>query len=160
VVDSKKAAVSDLLRAPILFINGHNAPEFADSEKKTLREYLERGGSIFAEACCGSAEFDRGFRRLMLKMFPEKKGALRPLPDDHSIWRSRHIIPAAVHPLWGVSRGDRTAVVYSPTDLSCYWSQAKRSPVNPAVIKAIKVGQNVIDGLTARKLPPDKLSQP
>ena len=33
------------------------------------------------------------------------------------------------------------------------------SPANPAVIKAIRVGQNVIDYATGRKLPPDKLSE-
>jgi RNA polymerase sigma factor (sigma-70 family) len=160
MVDSKEATVSDLLQAPILFINGHNAPKFADSEKKTLREYVERGGSVFAEACCGSADFDRGFRQLISEFFPDKQDALRPLPDDHPIWRSRHFIPAAVHPLWGITRGGRTAVVYSPKDLSCYWNQAKHHPANPAVIKAIRIGENVIDTLTARTLPPDKLSEP
>ena len=49
-------------------------------------------------------------------------------------------------------------VIYSPKDLSCYWNQSEHSPANPAVIKAIKVGQNVIDYVTGRELPPDKLS--
>ena len=31
---------------------------------------------------------------------------------------------------------------------------------NPAVIKAISVGENVIDYVTGRQLPPDKLSEP
>ena len=42
-------------------------------------------------------------------------------------------------------------VIYSPKDLSCYWNQSERSPANPAVIKAIKVGQNVIDYVTGRE---------
>jgi len=160
VVDSKKATVPDLLRAPILFINGHNAPEFTISEKKNLHEYVERGGFIFAEACCGSADFDRGFTKLVEELFPEKQDQLRPLPDDHPVWRARHLLLSEIHPLWGIRRGGRTAVIYSPSDLSCYWNQSERGPANPAVIKAIRVGQNVIDHVRGRKLPPDKLSDP
>jgi hypothetical protein len=160
VVDSKKATVPDLLRAPILFINGHQAPEFTRDEKKSLREYVDQGGSIFAESCCGRAEFDRGFRALMEELFIERQEQLRPLADDHPIWRAKHLIVSEIHPLWGISRRGRTAVIYSPSDLSCYWNQSERSPANPAVIKAIRVGQNVIEYATGHKLPPDKLSDP
>ena len=160
VVDSRKATVPDLLRAPILFINGHNAPEFTLAEKKNLREYVDRGGSIFAESCCGRAEFDRGFKTLMAEMFLDTHEELRPLADDHPIWRARHVLSPEIHRLWGISRRGRTVVIYSPRDLSCYWNQSERSPANPAVIKAIKVGQNVIEYATGHKLPPDKLSDP
>jgi len=160
VVDSQKATVPDLLRAPILFINGHSAPEFTVSEKKNLREYVDRGGRIFAEACCGSAGFDRGFKKLMEEVFTDKQEQLRTLADDHPVWRARHLLSFEIHPLWGISRGGRTAVIYSPKDLSCYWNQSERSPANPAVIRAIQVGQNVIDYVTGRKLPADKLSDP
>ncbi len=160
VVDAKKATVPDLLRAPILFINGHSAPEFTIAEKKNLREYVERGGFILGEACCGSADFDRGFRRLMDELFSEKPGQLQRLPDDHPVWRARHLLPAVIHPLWGIRRGGRTAVIYSPSDLSCYWNQSGRGLTNPAVVKAVRIGQNVIDAATGRTLPPDKLSEP
>jgi hypothetical protein len=43
-------------------------------------------------------------------------------------------------------------------DLSCYWNQSERSATNPAVIKSIKVGQNVIDYATGREMPADKLT--
>jgi hypothetical protein len=59
----------------------------------------------------------------------------------------------------GIPRGFRTAVIYSPKDLSCYWNQSQRVPANPAVIKAIRLGQNIIDYVTSRELPPDKLSE-
>jgi RNA polymerase sigma factor (sigma-70 family) len=160
VVDSRKATVADLLRAPILFINGHDATEFTIPEKNKLLEYVERGGSIFAEACCGSPDFDKGFRKLIEELFPDKQDELRPLADDHPIWQSRYVLPSEIHPLCGVKRGNRTVIVYSPKDLSCYWNQAKGSSANPAVIKALKIGHNVVDALTGRKLPPDKLSDP
>ena len=155
------ATVPDLLQpAPIVFINGHEAPEFTLAEKKNLREYVDRGGFIFAESCCGRTEFDRGFKTLMEELFIDKQEQLRPLADDHPIWRSKHLLRSETHPVWGISRRGRTVVVYSPSDLSCYWNQSERSPANAAVIKAIRVGQNVIDYATGRSVPDDRLSDP
>ena len=56
--------------------------------KKNLRDYVEQGGFIFAEACCGRAEFDQGFRALMKEIFPEPEYELHPLAEDHAVWRS------------------------------------------------------------------------
>ncbi len=160
VVNSKTATVTDLQRAPILFLNGHKAPEFSPLEKKNLRDYIDRGGFLFAEACCGEREFDQGFRRLMKEIFPEDESTLRPLAEDHLVWRSRWFIDPANNPLWGIQRGSRMVVVYSPKDLSCYWNQADHDPRNPAVDRAIKIGQNVVDFVTKRETPPDKLAFP
>ena len=60
----------------------------------------------------------------------------------------------------GTDHGPRTVVTYSPRDLSCYWNQAERSAANPAVTKAIKVGQNVIEYATGGKILADKLAIP
>ncbi len=158
-VDSTKATVADLKRAPILFMNGHKAPELAPAERQTLRAYVERGGVIFGEACCGSVEFDKGFRSLMKELFPEQADALRPLPDDHPVWRSKHRLDPQAHPMLGIPRGFRTVVIYSPKDLSCYWNQAERVRDNPAVVRAVRVGQNVVDYVTGREAPADKLSE-
>jgi hypothetical protein len=92
-------------------------------------------------------------------MFPAKHDELRPLPDDHPNWQARFQLTPQTHRLWGIRRGDRTVVIYSPTDLSCFWNGSELNPANPAVIKAIRVGQNAIDYATGRKLPPDKLSE-
>ncbi len=70
VVDPGIASVPELLQAPIIFFNGHKAPEFSALARQNLREYVEQGGFIFAEACCGSREFDAGFKRLMKEIFP------------------------------------------------------------------------------------------
>ena len=159
MVDSRNATVLDLLRAPILFFNGHKSPEFSAPERANLRAYIEEGGTIIAEACCGSADFDRGFRKLMEEMFPDKKEQLRRLPDNHAILRGTLLQNAERHPLWGIDRAGRTAVIYSPTDLSCYWNQSEHHPPQPAVSEAVKVGQNMVDYATGRVLPPDKLSE-
>ncbi len=160
IVDSRKATVLDLLRAPIVFMNGHKTPDLNPAERMNLRAYVEEGGVIFAEACCGSADFDQGFRSLMKEMFPKPEEELRRLPDDHPIWRAGHQLPENAHPpVLGIRRGARTVVIYSPKDLSCYWNLSEQERDNPAVKKAVGVGQDVIDYVTGRTLPPDKLSE-
>jgi hypothetical protein len=158
VVDPAIASVSELLQAPIIFFNGHRVPEFNALAKQNLREFIEQGGFIFADACCSSAEFDAGFKDLMKEIFPEEQFKLRPLSEDHPVWRAKHLLAPSAYELWGIEHGCRTVVIYSRLDLSCYWNQAESSPVNPAVIKAIKIGQNVVDYATGREMPADKLT--
>jgi hypothetical protein len=158
VVDPRIATIQELLQAPIVFFNGHEAPDFSAQAKENLRAFVEQGGFIFADACCNSRAFDHGFKRLMRELFPEPGFELRPLSEDHPVWRSKHLLSPDAHPLLGIEHGCRTVVIYSPADLSCYWNQSERSPANPAVIKAIKVGQNVIDYATGREMPADKLT--
>jgi hypothetical protein len=157
VVDPGTATVQDLLQAPILFFNGHRLPEFGVAARQSIREYVEQGGFLLADACCGKSEFDQGFRQLMKEIFPEDGYQLRPLPPDHPVWRARHLLSPEVYPLWGIEHGCRTVVIYSPQDLSCYWNQSEHSPDNTAVIRAVKVGQNIIDYATGREMPADKL---
>ena len=157
VVDPNAAEVEDLLQAPILFFNGHEAPVFGDQARRKLREYVEQGGFIFADACCASPAFNRGFRALMKEIFPEPEYELHPLAAEHPIWRARWPLSPEVHPLWGIEHGCRTVVVYSPADLSCFWNQSENQPENPAVVKAKRVGMNVVDYATGRELPADKL---
>ena len=54
VVDPETASVPDLMQAPIAWFNGHEASSLGPQARKNLREYVEQGGFIFAEACCGS----------------------------------------------------------------------------------------------------------
>ncbi len=105
VVDPSTATVEDLMQAPILYITGHEAPEFDAQAKKNIREFVEQGGFILAEACDGRSEFDAGFRLLMEELFPEKEAELHPLAAEHPVWRSKHLLTPDVHPLWGIERG-------------------------------------------------------
>ncbi|MGC8641285.1 MAG: DUF4159 domain-containing protein [Isosphaeraceae bacterium] len=157
VVDPAVASVADLLQAPILFFNGHEVPEFSAQAKDNIREYVEQGGFLFADACCHSKKFDAGFRALVKELFPEPEYKLRLLSDDHPVWRAKHLLTPRAYPLWGIEHGCRTFLIYSPKDLSCYWNQAERAADNTAVILATKVGQNVVDYATGKELPADKL---
>jgi hypothetical protein len=160
VVDPSVSTVEDMLQAPIGYFNGHEAPAFSEAGKTRLRDFVEQGGVIVADACCSRREFDRGFRALMKEIFPEPELELHPLAADHAVWRSKYDLHelADKHPLWGIEHGCRTVVIYSPDDLSCYWNQLENVPGNPGVRRATALGQNIVDYATGRELPADKLA--
>ena len=157
IVDPSVSSVEDMLQAPIAFFNGHEPPRFTKDGAKRVREYVDQGGFLLADACCNRSEFDHGFRGLMRAIFPEPQYQLHKLPKDHPVYRTRHVLTAELVPLEGIEYGCRTVVIYSPNDLSCCWNQMENSPENPAVILASRVGQNVVEYATGRVLPADKL---
>ena len=160
VIDPAAATVEDLLQAPVLFISGRQAPQFTAEQKAKLRDYVDRGGFIFAEGCCGGGEFEQGFRKLMSEVFPEQEYKLRLLPPEHPIWRAEEPVdPNYLRPLWGIDIGCRTSVVFCPEDLSCYWELARpgrRQPLPEAVqaeVAAVSaIGANVMAYATNREL--------
>ncbi len=159
VLNPQAATVEDMLQAPVLFISGKDVPEFTDEQKKRLRDYIDRGGFIFAEACCGGA-FEDGFRALMDDVFPEPEYKLRLLPPEHPVWRAEEPVdPRYVRPLWGIDIGCRTSVVFCPSDLSCYWELARpgREDRLPASVReeveaCRAIGINVMAYATNREL--------
>ena len=160
VVDPNVAKVEDMLQAPIAFFNGHEAPILTEQGEQNLRSFVDQGGFIFAEACCGKAEFDRGFRALMKRVFPDPEYNLHALAADHAVWRAKWPLNPDDHPLLGIEHGCRTVVIYSPEDLSCDWNQMETQGGLPRVTKSTRIGQNVVDYATGRELPADKLSTP
>ena len=159
-IDSDKASVDDLLQAPVLFFNGRRAPDFSDEEKAELRNYVDRGGFIFAEACCGGTDFEKGFRKLMEQVFPEPEYKLRLLTPEHPIWHAEEPVdPRYVRPLWGIDLGCRTSVVFCPQDLSCYWELAQHARerklpkrVDDEIAAALSIGVNVLAYATNREV--------
>lgn len=154
------AKVEDLLQAPIAFMNYHEPIRLGDEGKAALKSYIEQGGFLFAEACCSKPEHDDGFRSLVAELFPREQGyELKPLADEHPVWRARYQLDPGSTPLWGIELGCRTVLIYSPQDLSGYWNHIYNQPDNPAVIKARRVAQNVVDYATGREPPEPKLKQ-
>jgi hypothetical protein len=157
--------VADLMQSPIAYMNGHQAPQFTDAEKAVLKEYVEQGGFILAEACCGQKNFDTGFRALMKELFPDN--ALRPLSPEHPIWRAHALVrpPEAggYFPLEGVEMGCKTVVVYSPKDLSCFWeSNQFEKPKGQAeegkAHLAFRLGANIVAYATGMEPPKPRLT--
>jgi hypothetical protein len=152
-------SVAELLQAPVVFFNGHTNPDLnlRDGEVHLLREYIEQGGFVFVEACCGSPKFDEGFRRLVKRICPGRE--LQPLSEGHPIWTAAYSIDPRTSPykLEGVDFGCKTCLVYSPQDLSCYW-ESNRLADDDRTVLAFRVGANVIAYATGLEPPKDKLT--
>jgi hypothetical protein len=160
-MDAANASVEDLLQAPVLYISGSQAPNLLPHAKK-LRDYVDRGGFIFGEACCSdSTRFDAAFRQLMTAVFPEAEYKLQPIPPGHPIWRMQDIVrPQSPYAgkLQGVEYGCRTCVVYCTQDVSCYWELARpgqwsRYPAEASqhIADALAIGVNVLTYATNRE---------
>jgi hypothetical protein len=86
-VGARAATVSldedGLFLYPMLHMTGHGKISFSDDEAANLREYLERGGFLWADDNYG---MDRSFREEMRKVFPDDPFV--ELPFDHAIYHS------------------------------------------------------------------------
>lgn len=116
----------NLANYPFLYMTGSRKFSLSDEEKKAIKEYVERGGFLFADAACGSLEFDASFKSLMNEVFPASP--LEAIPADSPLYRiaydtTRVRYTAAVRELnpsldtlmlYGVKLDKRVAVVYSP----------------------------------------------
>ncbi|MBI2193495.1 MAG: DUF4159 domain-containing protein [Planctomycetes bacterium] len=129
------ASVEEWATAPLLYMNGHTLPGLAAPEIRKLEQFLEGGGVLFAEACCGKRAFDAGFRALIREAFPGRE--LEKLPAEHDVYHAFFNLTPKAAALEGVSLGCRTAILYSPADLSCAWERKDFSG------QAFRVGMNV-----------------
>ncbi len=173
VIDLYAAGVEDLLQSPVLYLCGNSnlLPSGARQQQmlaRKLRDYLDRGGFLFAEAYCGGKDFDGGFRKLMKQVFPEPEYRLHLLEPQHPIWGAEErVAPKHLRPLWGIEFGCRTSVVYAPADppanprpsLSCLWELSRggrqqefTSAVQGQIDAALAIGINVLAYATNREL--------
>jgi hypothetical protein len=151
----------------LVFMHGRNEFSFSADERKALREYLERGGMLVADAVCASEAFSRAMRRELAAIFPESK--LQPIAAAHPIYTNQYggfdlrkvtvrkpderrageplkaVIREQPPELEGLQLGDRFAVVFSPYDLSCALERHDSLECTGYVREdAAKIGLNVI----------------
>jgi hypothetical protein len=88
--DERQVALLDgnLYDYPILFMTGHGNVAFSEEERKVLREYLLRGGLLFADDNYG---MDTSFRREMKILFPNHP--LQALDNRHPVFSSHWKFP-------------------------------------------------------------------
>lgn len=135
-VNVDRAELSDY---PFLFLNGLGDFTLEKPALEKLRRYLDDGGFLLVNNTMGLAEFDGAARRFIARLYPEKK--LGRIPADHVLFthgpykfadsgftaEAAARYPGETFPLlYGVSDGDRLALVYSPVDLAGGWQQVPR----------------------------------
>jgi hypothetical protein len=124
-----------LYEYPVVFMTGHHSFKYTDEQIAALRKYLDRGGFLFADSCCGRKAFDASFRELVKKLYPKKTFA--KLPAKHPIYKGNPGTPlgevryrkvlaeelksrgTTTPPLERIELDGRTVILYSPFDFSC-----------------------------------------
>ncbi len=154
--------VGQLVQSPILFFNGHKAPKLTGQQEKLLKKYIEEGGFVIAEACCGKEEFTVGFRELMKRLFPESE--LKPMAPEHAMWRTHFAVPpTAFKNVECLDRGCRTVLVFFPEPISGYWEESKyMAPTGKAAANrgesAFHLAMNIVAYATGMEPPKQKLT--
>lgn len=163
------AEVGVLLQSPVVYLNGHGRLVLSDGQKEVLKKYVEEGGFLVGEACCGDPAFAKSFRELIKELFPNN--ALAKLPPEHAIWRAyTDVSPADFPDLEGLERGCRTVAVFSPSPLAGFWEESKfmppvpkpgdpRQPAKNRGERAFRLVGNVIAYATGMELPKPKLTR-
>ena len=148
----------NLFQAPLLYLTGHEQFSLNQEEINMLRLYLQSGGFLFAESCCGRKGFDQSFRKLMRMVLPGTQ--LKRVPTDSVLFREPNRITqvgltpslmqefgsASVPPyLEAVELDGHYAVLYSRFGLAGGWEMSQ-SPYARGCnnASAIKLGQNIL----------------
>lgn len=114
----------DINSAPVLLINGHEAPQLTAKQEDHLRSFVANGGTVLASACCSRAAFTKGCGELFSKVFPDFESG--PLDAEHAVWNILDDVKPGEDCIgWG--DGCRTSLFLLPNGACCAWQQDLRS---------------------------------
>src|SRR5262249_22221825 len=85
VINHREILPSDpnLINYPLIYVHGRAELSFSKEDLDILRKHLEPGGgTIFADAACGSLAFDAAFRRFVAELLPNDPLVSIPRDDD------------------------------------------------------------------------------
>ncbi len=117
-----KLASDEIYNFPMLIMTGEGEFDLLPKERDQLRRFVQRGGFLLASAGCSSPEWNRSFRREMVKVFEDSK--MESLSMDHLVFHTVYDIDElkAKHgtprPLEGIHFGNRLGVLYSQDGLN------------------------------------------
>ncbi|WP_040593866.1 DUF4159 domain-containing protein [Schlesneria paludicola] len=158
-------ADKNIFRYPILFMHGRNRFTVPAEERQQLKRYLDRGGVLVADACCGAKPFDESFRELVTALYPDRK--LDRIPVTHELFSEKvgqdiqrlnrrgsddHVAAGEGLPvvfaepvLEGIEVDGRYSMIYSKYDISCALSgQDYAGCEGYPPEDAVKLGTNII----------------
>lgn len=158
--------LEEMSRFPLIYMHGRYRFRIETQQQQAMRDYLSRGGVLFADACCGASSFDRSFRDLMRDLYPDNP--LKQIPVDHEVfteatWHEiktttrRRLVPSEENAaltmrteegppiLEGIEIDGRYAVIYSRYDISCALEhQASLSCDGYVESDAAKLAMNIV----------------
>jgi hypothetical protein len=132
VLRTKAVTLKDarLYLSPLVVLSGNQGfSPLSAQELSRLRSYLTGGGLLFIDMAEGSpgGAFDRSVRRMAKRLFP--RYPLRRLPAKHTLFKSFYLTRRyggrVLHRPYveGVTRDDRSMILYSMNDHNGAWSR-------------------------------------
>ncbi|NOY75317.1 MAG: DUF4159 domain-containing protein [Kiritimatiellaeota bacterium] len=125
--------LEEMVQYPFIFMTSENKFNFAGVKRRNFKEYLERGGFIYADDCVIGRTGDKFFldlREKVERLFGKK---MVRLPNDHQIYRSFYKLDGLPYPQgknhggWALFLNGRMALFSTPTDIHCGWASLKLS---------------------------------
>ncbi|NOZ20641.1 MAG: DUF4159 domain-containing protein [Planctomycetes bacterium] len=142
-VVKEDASWEELAKARILYLSAHGDFEFSEELRAKVRKFIQAGGFLLADDCCGDPAFDKSFQAELQKILPGR--ALEKLPKEHRFYHTpRKIAKDTPRALYGIPIGCRTAVVYCRTDLSCRWVNGPDLGKGVSEKQAFDLGANIL----------------
>jgi len=157
-VKEMRLADTAIFNAPLLYLTGHENFTLSKAEAAQLKKYLDNGGFLLAEACCGRKGFDLAFRKIMAELYPA--APLRDIAQDNVIFSmpndvkrvgvtpvlQQALATAVTSPrLEGVEVNGHIAVIYSPFGMAGGWEMSQ-SPYARGYddVSSQRLGQNIL----------------
>jgi len=154
-----------LRKYPIAYMHGRKNFAFNQAERDGLRGYVENGGVLIADACCGSTQFDASFRDMIAQTFGKQ---LEKIPLTHELYNMEQLghdvrrvtrrIPTVQQSgslsneesvgepiLEGIQINGRYVVIYSKYDISCALEQQNtQTCAGYSRLDAAKIAANMV----------------
>ena len=152
----------NLIRFPFVYMHGRSQFNFTDEEIVKIREHIERGGTLFADACCGREPFDTAFREFSRRLLPDNKLEMIPVTDElfgnspggsdpigydlTTVQFTKSMPRQEGQPvLEGIQLDGRWVVIYSKYDIGCALERHQGSDCRGYTHEsAVKIATNVI----------------
>ncbi len=148
----------NLMDHPYIFMTGHGNVAFSGKDADNLRDYLERGGFLYADDDYG---MDESFRREIKKLLPELE--MVELPASHEIFHSYFDFPKGLPKThehdahrpqaFAIFDADgRMLVLYTyESNISDGWASPQIHHDPPAIREAaLQMGVNILHYLLTR----------
>jgi hypothetical protein len=148
----------NLINYPLLYLHGRAGFSFEADDLAALRRHLEPGGgTIFADAACGSSSFDAAFRRFVAQLLPANP--LVPIPKNDELYTNRiggynlndvQYTHAAggqkgFPQLEGVKLNGHWAIIYSKYDIGCALERHQGADCKGYVHEsALRIAANIV----------------
>lgn len=152
------AKIDEMAKFPFLFMHADDSPALDQQARANIREYILRGGFLFAEDCVigrgshGNNNRNDFFFRTMIEELPRilPEAKLELLPNDHPVFHTVYHMKNGMphmqgtpHGLYGMTLNGRVVALLSPSDLHCGWTNGYRWFGADKSDLALKMGTNI-----------------